>query len=201
MIARSPSGATVTVYPADAQGRRKIVSHASSGATSVTYIGAGDAIPGYFRFDGKHEKALEKAMKYKSVNVTPDYILDMRRAAPSLANLDVSEYASMKAVGVTPEFAHDLVIAGFRDIDSDELVQARALGLTGGYVRSLKALGVRGEMDDFVQLRALGVTPEFVARARNAGVNVSDVDELTELISVGRSGPPVPPRPPVPPGS
>ena len=42
------------------------------------------------------------------------------------------------------------------------------MGVSGGYVRSLKALGVRGDLDDFVQLRALGVTPAFVHRARNA---------------------------------
>jgi hypothetical protein len=124
----------------------------------------------------------------------------MRRAAPSLAGLDVSEYASMKAVGVTPEFAHDLVVSGFPAIDSDDLIQARVLGVTGGYVRSLKALGVRGDMDAFVQLRTLGVTPAFVQRARNAGVNVADIDELTELMTVGHAAPPTPPQPPAPPG-
>jgi beta-lactamase regulating signal transducer with metallopeptidase domain len=200
MVARSPSGATVTIYPADAQGRRKMVSRSSTGATMVTYIGANDDIPGFFRFDAKQQKAFEKAIKYKGANVTPDYVLAMRSAVPSLKGLDVSEYASMKAVGVTPDFAHDLVVA-FPNVDSDELVQARAVGLTGGYVRSLRALGVRGEIDDFVQLRAIGVTPEFVARARGSGVNVSDIDELTEIFSAGRSVPPVPPRPPAPPGS
>ncbi len=199
MVASSPGGATVTVYPADAQGRRKIVARAASGATTVTYAAAGDDIPGFGQF--KASKGFDKAIKIKAMNVTPEYILDMRTAAPSLGRLDVSEYASMKAVGVTPDFARDLVAAGFPDVDSDELVQARAVGVSGGYIRSLKALGVRGDMDDFVQLRALGVTPAFVQRARSAGVNVSDIDELTELISVGRSAaPPTPPRPPAPPG-
>ena len=195
MVASSPSGATVTVYPPDAQGRRKIVARAASGATTVTYAGAGDDIPGFGQF--KASKGFDKAIKIKAMNVTPEYILDMRTAAPSLGRLDVSEYASMKAVGVTPDFARDLVAAGFPDIDSDELVQARAVGVNGGYVRSLKALGVRGDMDDFVQLRSLGVTPELVQRARKAGVDVTDIDELVELATVGRSTPPPPPpRPP-----
>jgi beta-lactamase regulating signal transducer with metallopeptidase domain len=198
MVASSPGGATVTVYPADAQGRRKIVARASNGATTVTYAGAGDEIPGFGQF--KASKAFDKAIRIKALNVTPEYILDMRRAAPSLAGLDVSEYASMKAVGVTPEFAHDLVVSGFPAIDSDDLIQARVLGVTGGYVRSLKALGVRGDMDAFVQLRTLGVTPAFVQRARNAGVNVADIDELTELMTVGHAAPPTPPQPPAPPG-
>src|SRR5215218_6192305 len=37
-VARAPSGATVTVYPADKNGRRKIVSVAPSGATVTTYV-------------------------------------------------------------------------------------------------------------------------------------------------------------------
>ena len=141
MVATSPSGATVTVYPPDAQGRRKIVARATSGATTVTYAGPNDEIPGFFQVDAKREKALEKAMKIKAVAVTPEYVMDMRSAARALKGLDVSEYASMKAVGVTPDFARDLVAAGFPDVDSDELVQARAVGVSGGYVRSLRALG------------------------------------------------------------
>ena len=86
-------------------------------------------------------KGFDKAIKIKAMNVTPEYILDMRTAAPSLGHLDVSEYASMKAVGVTPDFAHDLVVAGFPDVDSDELVQARAVGVSGGYVRVAKGPG------------------------------------------------------------
>jgi len=117
-----------------------------------------------------------------------------------VARFDQATWFLMHAVGVTPEFAHDLVVSGFPDVDSDELVQARAVGVTGGYVRSLKALGVRGDMDDFVQLRTLGVTPAFVQRARNAGVNVADIDELVELMTVGHASPPTPPRPPAPPG-
>ena len=112
-VATSPSGATITVYPADAQGRRKVVARAPSGATTVSYAGADDEIPG-FGHSSKRDKALEKAIKIKAANVTPEYILDMRTAVPSLGHLDVSEYASMKAVGVTSEFAHDLVVSASR---------------------------------------------------------------------------------------
>jgi hypothetical protein len=194
IVSTSPSGATVTVYPPDGQGRRKVVARSASGRTLVTYADEDDEIPGFAR-----EKAGK--VKIKGVQVSPEYILDMRTALPSLGHLDVSEYASMRAIGVTPEFAHDLAVSGFRDIDSDDLIKARATGVTGGYVRSLKALGVRGDMDDFVQLRSLGITPELVTRARNAGVDVSDIDELVELATVGHSTPPPPPpRPPALPG-
>ena len=42
VTSRAPSGASVTVYPADAQGRRKIVAVAPNGATAISYADAED---------------------------------------------------------------------------------------------------------------------------------------------------------------
>ena len=47
MVARAPSGATVTVFAVDAQGRRKVVARAPNGATTVTYADDDDDIPGF----------------------------------------------------------------------------------------------------------------------------------------------------------
>jgi hypothetical protein len=70
-------------------------------------------------------------------------------------------------------------------------MQARAVGLTGSYVRALKSAGVRGSFDEFIQLRAVGVTPQFAERVRNAGYRSINADDLVELQALG--GPP--PRP------
>jgi beta-lactamase regulating signal transducer with metallopeptidase domain len=139
--------------------------------------------------------------------LTPEYIGAMRAISPRLARLDMDDFAGMRAVGVTPDYARGM-IAAFPSIDSDGLVEARAIGLTGPYVQSLRGAGVRGDLDDFVQLRAMGIDPNFVARARKAGVNVSNPDELVQLhaLSGGIPLPPAPPRspksakPPAPPG-
>jgi hypothetical protein len=61
----------------------------------------------------------------------------------------------------------------------------------------MRNAGVRGDLDDFVQMHAVGIEPSFVARARQAGVDVSDVDELVQLRALG--GVPHPPQPPKPP--
>jgi beta-lactamase regulating signal transducer with metallopeptidase domain len=129
--------------------------------------------------------------------LTPDYIGAMRAISPRLARLDIDEFAGMRAVGVTPDYARGM-IAAFPSIDSDGLVEARAIGLTGPYVQALRGAGVRGDLDDFVQMRAMGIDPSFVARARKAGVNVSNADELVQLhaLNGGRPLPPAPPRSP-----
>ncbi len=122
----------------------------------------------------------------QALGMTPEYIGAMRSAAPQFARLDTEDFASMKAVGVTPEFARELIGAGFPRITADDVVEARAVGLTGGYVRQLRSAGVRGNLEDFVQLRAVGVEPAFVERARRAGYTVLTADDLVELKALGR---------------
>jgi len=132
----------------------------------------------------------------EAMGITPEYIGAMRGVAPQFARLQPSEFAGMRAVGVTPQYARDLIGAGFPTLTPDDIVGARAIGLTGSYVRALKSAGVRGDLDDFIQLRAVGIDPAFAQRARKAGRPTIDADELVEMRALGRSAPPAPPRPP-----
>ena len=150
------------------------------------------------------ERAMEIARKYRdkdfalrAVGATPEYVAAIRSSAPQFAHLDTEGLASMKAVGVTAEFARELIAAGFPGMTADDLVAARAVGLTGSYVRQLRSAGVRGDLDNFVQLRAMGIEPSFVQRARKAGYSVVTADDLIELRALGRVADP---HPPVPPG-
>ena len=132
----------------------------------------------------------------RAANVTPEYIGAMRASGSQFARLDTDDFASMRAVGVTPDYARGLV-AAFPNIDADGLVEARAIGLTGTYVQAMRSAGARGDLDDFVQMHTIGIDPSFVARARRAGIDVSDVDELVQLRALnGASLPPHPPKPP-----
>jgi hypothetical protein len=123
----------------------------------------------------------------------------MRAAAPRLANLHFSDFSGLRAVGVTPEYARDLVAAGFPSITADELMEARAIGVTGGYVSAMRSAGVKGDLDDFVQLRAVGVDPGFAARVKASGIRVISADDLVQLRALGISRVPAPPHGPVPP--
>ena len=153
---------------------------------------------------GDHD--VDGLIQMHAMGITPEYVAAMRAVAPALRRMSPEDFAGMKAVGVTPDYARDLVAAGFRNIDEDDLTAARAIGLTGNYVRALSAAGVRGNVDDFVQLRAVGIRPEFVQRLRSAGYTTSDPDKLVELQAVGGdlwtprpSAPPKPPKSPRPP--
>ena len=202
IIARSPSGATSTIYPADASGRRKIVARGPSGAVAVTYVDADD-VPDMVRRakrkGSRDDREIDKIIEMKAVGLTPEYVAAMRAAVPRLSSLDFEDFTSMRAVGVTPEFARALVAAGFPSISADQLVEARAVGLTGDYVRAMRATGLRGDLDDFIELRAVGVDPAFAARVKASGIKVLDADDLVELRALGISKAPKPPRTPAPP--
>jgi beta-lactamase regulating signal transducer with metallopeptidase domain len=192
-VSRSPTGASVTMYPPDANGRRKVVAVAQNGATSVSYVDADDI---RHRI---HDRNLDAAIEAKAVGVTPEYIAAMRAAAPRLGSLDFSDFSGLRAVGVTPDYARALVAAGFPGINADELMEARAVGLTGSYVSAMRSAGIYGKLDDYVQLRAVGVDPAFAARARASGLNVRNADDLIELRALGTVKPPQPPHAPAPP--
>jgi bla regulator protein BlaR1 len=194
IVARSPTGATSTIYPPDAQGRRKIVAIAPNGAKSVTY-----AYGDYGDHSRHRNPEIDRIIEMKTVGVTPEYIGAMRAAAPRLNSIDYGDFTGMRAVGVTPEFARGLVAAGFPAITADQLTEARAVGLTGDYVRAMRSAGVSGDLDDFVQLRAVGVDPAFAARVKANGTKVISADDLVELRALGVTRPPVPPRVPAPP--
>jgi hypothetical protein len=67
--------------------------------------------------------------------------------------------------------------AGFGDADLSDLTGARAVGVTGAYVRQMRLAGYDGDLSDFIALRSLkdGRRPR-------------------------PSLPPLPPSPPRPPG-
>lgn len=191
IISRAPNGATVTVYPPDANGRQKVVSVAPGGATAIAYA---DARDNYRKAKHKQrESVAEQIIAMRAVGVTPEYVDAIRRAAPNLGVVDSDDVVELRAVGVTPEYIRELAAAGFRNLDKDALVEARAVGVTGDYIRSMKAAGIRGTMDDYVQLRAVGVN----ARDGRAGLSAKQLIKLKEGDFDPFDGsPPEPPAPP-----
>jgi hypothetical protein len=146
------------------------------------------------RARARTNSALDKALEIRALDITPEYVRQIRAAAPQFGPLEHDDLVSMKAVGVTGPYLRELAASGYPNLDVDDVVEARALGITGNYIRQMRAVGVNGDLDTLTELRAVGVTPDFVNRARRAGVDPGDTDRLTELRVLGPA-----PRPPHPP--
>jgi len=159
------------------------------------------------RLDNGH---IDQIIELRASGVSADYVNQMRTAQPRLVVVSPSEFAGMKNVGVTPQFARDLAAAGFRNLTADELTQARAVGLNGDYVRAMAAAGIPLSLGDYIQLHAVGVPTSYVLRIKKAGYSVRNADKIVEMWAVGvkpedlRLGvvnvqPPQAPRTPAPP--
>lgn len=85
---------------------------------------------------------------------------------------------ALKATGVTPAYVRE--IGYYARIDPDELAAARAIGVTGDYVRSLAAAGFRGfTLDQLIQMRSVGVTAADLAAYKRSGARFS-VDRVVD---------------------
>jgi beta-lactamase regulating signal transducer with metallopeptidase domain len=188
----SPSGATIRIARADANGRRRTVMTAPDGR-SIVYADA-RGLPGLALAQRDRSRtAIDRAIEYKAVGASPEYVAAMRDAAPNL-RLDHDDIVQLKAVGVSPDYVRDLARSGYRGLDADEIVQARALGIDGSYIRGMLAAGYsRLSMDELVEMKAVGVTPADVARFRRAGHGVPSVDDMVQLKAVGVGPEDIPP--------
>ena len=67
--------------------------------------------------------------------------------------------------------------AGFKNLTVDELISMKIQGVTPGYVKELRELGLQPTPDELVGMRVQGITPEYVREMRTFDSHLN-VDEL-----------------------
>jgi beta-lactamase regulating signal transducer with metallopeptidase domain len=201
-VARAPNGATTTIYPPDASGRRRVVMKSQTGSI-LTFADASEvAGVGQVRYKDKQDKLIDKAIQMKAVGVDAEYVAEIRAVAPQLRNLTADDFIELKAVGVSSEYIRDLARAGYAHLDKNSLVQAAALDLDAEYIRGLASVGYPNlSLNQYSQLKAVEVTPEYIRDLRRSGYGPFTVDKLVQMRALGIDfddlrAPPVPPVPP-----
>jgi len=204
-VARAPNGATTTIYPPDASGRRRVVMKSQTGSI-LTFADASEvAGVGQVRYKDKQDKLIDKAIQMKAVGVDADYVAEIRAVAPQLRNLTADDFIELKAVGVSSAYIRDLARAGYAHLDKNSLVQAAALDLDTDYIRGLASVGYPNlTLNQYSQLKAVDVTPEYIRDLRRSGYGPFSVDKLVQMRAIGVDfddlrTPPAPPTPPTAP--
>ena len=147
-VSTSVATAVAAVAPVDgiAPGAARRTAIATALATprkgAKQLLATSDAARAQTRSDARSSSRIDRIVT-KALGVTADYVNAMRAELPRFAQPGSEDFAGMKAVGVTPEFARGLVAAGFRNIDAEELTEARAVGVSGDYVRASRAPACR----------------------------------------------------------
>jgi len=101
--------------------------------------------------------------------------LDAMEAA-GFKNLTVDELISMKIQGVTPGYVKEMRELGLQ-ATPDELVGMRVQGITAEYVREMRKFDSRVNIDELIGMKVQGVTPEYVREMR-AFYSSVNMDEL-----------------------
>jgi hypothetical protein len=116
---------------------------------------------------------------------------DYRRgmAEAGFPNLSSDQLAEARAGGVSPEYARDMRATGMR-LSLDDVVEARNMGLSAAYIAAMRGFGIKGGLDDYQGMRSVGVTADFVRKLRSRGIKTTDPDELTSLQAAGSAGDP-----------
>jgi bla regulator protein blaR1 len=101
--------------------------------------------------------------------------LDAMEAA-GFKNLTVDELISMKIQGVTPGYVKEMRELGLK-VTPDELVGMRVQGITPEYVREMRKFDANLNIDELIGMKVQGVTPESIREFHEMGLQAS-ADEM-----------------------
>src|SRR5216684_4250113 len=104
--------------------------------------------------------------------------LDAMEAA-GFKNLTVDELISMKIQGVTPGYVKEVRDLGLQ-ATPDELIGMRVQGITPEYVREMQKFDSNANIDELIGMKVQGVTPEYVREFHDLGLQPS-ADDLIGL--------------------
>jgi hypothetical protein len=110
-------------------------------------------------------------------------------AQAGFPNLSSDDLAEARAGGVSPEYARDMRATGM-PLTLDDVIEARNMGLSAAYIATMRGFGIKAGLDDYQGMRSVGVTADFVRKLRSRGIKTTDPDELTSLRAGGSAGDP-----------
>jgi beta-lactamase regulating signal transducer with metallopeptidase domain len=115
------------------------------------------------------------------------YIDEMRAAGyPLDLNKDLDTLISLKALGVTPEYAKQMANVGFGKPTLHELISLKSLGVTPEYLDGMRKSGLAPkDLHEAVSEKALGITPEYATQMKESGFAGLDVQRLISLKAQG----------------
>src|SRR5712691_1624888 len=99
--------------------------------------------------------------------------------AAGFKNMTVDELISMKIQGVTPGYVKEMRELGLQ-ATPDELIGMRVQGITPEYVREMRKFDSNANIDELIGMKVQGITPEYVREFHDLGLQPS-ADDLIGL--------------------
>jgi beta-lactamase regulating signal transducer with metallopeptidase domain len=111
-----------------------------------------------------------------------------REKSEEPGELDVDDLIAMKALGVTPEYIESIRKLGYSELTAEQAIELRSLGIDEEFVKQARGW-TKGNpsTDELVELKSIGMSAEFINGMKRAGYNNLTTEELVELKAVGVS--------------
>jgi beta-lactamase regulating signal transducer with metallopeptidase domain len=78
----------------------------------------------------------------------------------------------------TPNYIAEITAAGYSNLSIDDLISFKIHGVTGDYIRSVRAMGFTPDSEQVVSMKIHGVTPEYAEALKSSGLNNLSIDDL-----------------------
>jgi hypothetical protein len=101
-------------------------------------------------------------------------------------DLSPEQYANLKILGVTPEYAQQMQKLGLGKPSPGDLIAMKLQGITPEYVEKLRSAGLEPHsVHEIIDYQMFNVSPEYLAAMRTAGFQSLSPRELVELRAQG----------------
>lgn len=148
------------------------------GAGSYTFT-PNDAFFTSLRSRGYDVTTMDYKMAFANLDITTKYIDQMESLG---FKMDVNNLVAMKAMGVTPQYVHELQAAGITDLTTSQIVSMRALRIDQGYINEIASAGFPHlAAGQYVTLKAMRVDAAYIRYLRGHGFKNLTVDQVVTM--------------------
>jgi hypothetical protein len=125
----------------------------------------------------------EKQLTFANLDVTREYIADMRSAGYTL---DAKELITFRALRIDRAYIDSMRAQGLSNVDAREMVSLKALRVDAAYIQMLAGYGYAHlEAQQYVTLKALGIDGDYIKRLADRGFNHLTVRQLVNYKALG----------------
>ena len=120
----------------------------------------------------------------RSMNVTPEYITQMRAAG--ITADDARSLTEMKAVGVAPDYVRTMKSAGLQNLDRRSLVELKSMNVTPAFISEIAQAGYPHlTAREYVELKSMNIDAAYIRSLANHGLKDLTIRRIVELKSMG----------------
>ena len=125
----------------------------------------------------------EKQLVFANLDVTREFIADMRASGYTL---DERDLITFRALDIDRAYIDSMRAAGLGDIPARELISLKALDVDAAYIQMLAGYGYSHlEARQYVTLKALKIDSAYIKHLADHGINHLTVDELVKYKALG----------------